>query len=74
MDNLSNLSKTLLVKPEGLLHLFLEASVAVEILAIAFETDPPVIESWLREAMRKRDVIAQAMPLSTQVMHADRSA
>lgn len=67
---MDNLSKTLLAKPEGLLHLFLEAGVAVEILATAFETDPQVIETSLREAMRKRDAVARAdTPVSIELIH-----
>jgi hypothetical protein len=72
---MENLSKTLLAKPEGLLHLFLEAGVAVEILATAFETDAHVIETSLREAMRKRDVVARAdTPVSMQLIQSGRGA
>jgi hypothetical protein len=33
-------SRSLLAKPEGLLHLFLEAGVPVELLAFAFKQTP----------------------------------
>jgi hypothetical protein len=72
---MDTLSKTLLAKPEGLLHLFLEAGVAVEILAVAFETEPQAIEASLREAMRKRDAVARAeTPVSIELVHASRGA
>lgn len=57
-----NLGRTLMAKPEGLLHLFIEAGVSVELLAGAFETDARTVESSLREAMRKRDAAARALP------------
>jgi len=57
-----SLGRTLVAKPEGLLHLFLEAGVSVEYLAGAFETDARTVESSLREAMRKRDATARALP------------
>jgi hypothetical protein len=57
---MDTVSRTLLVTPEGMLRLFLEANVPVELLARAFETDPGVIESSLREALRKREAINHA--------------
>ena len=57
-----SIGRTLVAKPEGLLHLFLEAGVSVEYLAGAFETDARTVESSLREAMRKRDATARAVP------------
>lgn len=59
---MENLGRTLVAKPEGMLHLFLEAGVSVEYLAGAFETDTRTVESSLREAMRKRDATARASP------------
>ena len=57
---MDNATRTLLATPEGLLHLFLMAGVSVEYLACAFKTETHVIESSLREAMRKRDVLSRA--------------
>jgi hypothetical protein len=57
---MENASRTLLATPEGLLHLFLDAGVSVELLAGAFKIDSQVIEASLREAMRKRDAINRA--------------
>jgi hypothetical protein len=65
---MENVSKTLLATPEGLLHLFLDAGVPVEYLACAFKVDAHVIESSLREAMRKRDAINRAAAPSTVEM------
>jgi hypothetical protein len=62
---MENASRTLLATPEGLLHLFLDAGVSVELLAGAFKIDSHVIESSLREAMRKRDAINRAGTSST---------
>ena len=53
-------SRVLTTTPEGVLHLFLNAGASVEILACAFHVDVHVVESCLRDAMRKRDAIAQA--------------
>jgi len=64
---MENASRTLLATPEGLLHLFLEASVSVEALAGAFQTDTQVVEASLREAMRKRDAINRASAPSPDV-------
>ena len=72
---MDNLTKTLVVKPEGLLHLFLQGGVAVEILAVAFETDAQVIETSLREAMRKRHAVARAEgPVSIDLIPTARGA
>jgi hypothetical protein len=54
---MENVSKTLLASPEGLLHLFLDSGVSVACLAAAFQTDTEVIETSLREAMRKRNAL-----------------
>ena len=62
---MENVSRTLLATPEGLLHLFLNAGASVESLAGAFGVDSNVIESSLREAMRKRDAIIRASTSST---------
>ena len=53
-------ARALFAKPEGLLYLFLSAGVSVQLLAFAFETNTQVIESSLREAMRKRDATSLA--------------
>ena len=58
---MENVSKTLLATPEGLLHLFLNAGVSVQCLTGAFETDTHVIESSLREVMRKRNALSHAL-------------
>lgn len=71
---MDNVTKTLLVKPEGLLHLFLQGGVAVELMAAAFETDPHVIETSLREAIRKRDAVARAEgPVNIEFIHTSRA-
>ena len=57
---MDNLTRALFVKPEGLLYLFLNAGVPVEMLALAFETNTQLIESSLREAIRKREALALA--------------
>jgi hypothetical protein len=62
---MDNVSRTLSVTQDGLLLLFLGAGASVELLASAFETDTHVIESSLREAIRKRDVIDRAASPST---------
>ena len=62
---MENVSRTLLATPEGLLNLFLNAGASVESLAGAFGVDTSVIESSLREAMRKRDAIIRASTSST---------
>lgn len=70
---MENLTRTLLAKPEGLLYLFFTAGVSVEFLACAFETSTQVIESALREAMRKRDALARAdLPVSMELVPAFR--
>lgn len=56
------LTRALFAKPDGLLYLFLNAGVSVDLLACAFETNTQVIEATLREAMRKREAIALANP------------
>lgn len=72
---MDNIIRTLVAKPEGLLHLFLCAGVSVEFLACAFETDTHAIESSLREAMRKRDAAAHAsLPSSVELIRTARSA
>jgi hypothetical protein len=62
---MDNASRTLSLTPDGLLHLFLGANASVELLASAFETDTHVIESSLRESIRKRDAISRAAAPST---------
>jgi hypothetical protein len=62
---MDTVSRTLSVTPDGLLHLFLGANASVELLASAFEADTHVIESSLREAIRKRDAINRAAEPST---------
>ena len=67
---MDNVSRSFLATPEGLLHLFLDAGVSVELLAIAFETDTRAIESTIREAMRKRDAIMRTMaPSTVELVH-----
>jgi hypothetical protein len=65
---MENVSRKLLATPEGLLRLFLEANVSVELLAGAFEIGTGVIESSLKEAMRRRDAINRAgAPSATEL-------
>jgi hypothetical protein len=52
--------RPLIATPEGMLHLFLDGGVSIQHLAFAFETDAYVIESAVREAIRKREAITRA--------------
>jgi hypothetical protein len=57
---MENFIRPLLASSEGLLHLFLDGGVSIQHLAFAFDTDSYVIESAIREAIRKREAIARA--------------
>jgi hypothetical protein len=66
---MDNLNRVLLAKPEGLLYLFFSAGVSIDILACAFETTSEVIESSIREAMRKREALVRAdLPVSMEIV------
>lgn len=66
---MENPSRVLTTTPEGVLHLFLNAGASVEILACAFNVDVHVVESCLRDAMRKRDAINHAdVPFTVELI------
>ncbi len=71
---MNDFSRLLIATPEGMLRLFLDASVSVETLAAAFDTDSQVVEASLREAIRKRDAILRSRPPGVELVPAARSA
>jgi hypothetical protein len=71
---MNNFSRMLVATPEGLLRLFLDAGVSVEFLAAAFDTDAEVVETSLRDAIRKRDAILRSAPSSVELVPAARGA
>jgi hypothetical protein len=73
-EHMETAVRPLIAAPEGMLHLFLDGGVSIQHLAFAFETEAYVIESAVREAIRKREAITRAaLPSGVELVRQLRS-